>query len=382
MSAHAERWSRPDTRLVAVALAAGLFLVSWGLIHRGFYHGHEIVDTGTYRAYGEAMRHGQVPYRDFAVEYPPGALPVFLAPAYASDYDSAFAWLMAGLGVCALACVALVRVRAAAFVAVAPLLVGALLLSRFDLWPAALTAAAVAALVRDRHRIGWAFLGAAIAAKLYPAVLVPLALVWTARLARLRHALAGAVVLAVVVLPFVAVAPGGVWRSVHGQVSRPLQVESLGAALLTTFGRPHVVTSHGSQNVSGHGAVGVAFAAVQLAVLLALWVAFARGPADDARFLRYAAACVAAFVALGKVLSPQFLVWLVPLVPLVRGRRGLAATALLAVALVLTQVWFPSRYWDYANHLRLAWVVLLRDVVLLALLAVLALRVRLREGRA
>ena len=68
--------------------------------------------------------------------------------------------------------------------------------------------------------------------------------------------------------------------------------------------------------------------------------------------------------------------------PLVRGRRGLAATALLAVALVLTQVWFPSRYWDYANHLRLAWVVLLRDVVLLALLAVLALRVRLREGRA
>jgi len=50
MSAHAERWSRPDTRLVAVALAAGLFLVSWGLIHRGFYHGHEIVDTGTYRA--------------------------------------------------------------------------------------------------------------------------------------------------------------------------------------------------------------------------------------------------------------------------------------------------------------------------------------------
>jgi hypothetical protein len=49
-----------------------------------------------------------------------------------------------------------------------------------------------------------------------------------------------------------------------------------------------------------------------------------------------------------------------------------AATALLALALILTQVWFPQRYFDYADHLHLAWVVLLRDLVLVALLAVLA----------
>ena len=51
-----------------------------------------------------------------------------------------------------------------------------------------------------------------------------------------------------------------------------------------------------------------------------------------------------AFVALGKVLSPQFLIWLVPLVPLVRGRRGLAAAAMLGAAMLLTQAWFPDRY--------------------------------------
>ena len=66
-------------------------------------------------------------------------------------------------------------------------------------------------------------------------------------------------------------------------------------------------------------------------MLVGLWIAFARGPSDDDRFLRYSAAAVCAFIALGKVLSPQYLIWLIPLVPLVRGRRGLAATGLLTV---------------------------------------------------
>jgi hypothetical protein len=39
---------------------------------------------------------------------------------------------------------------------------------------------------------------------------------------------------------------------------------------------------------------------------------------------------------------------------------------------VLTQVWFPFRYWQYVNGFHLAWVVLLRDLLFVALLAVLA----------
>ena len=72
-----------------------------------------------------------------------------------------------------------------------------------------------------------------------------------------------------------------------------------------------------------------------------------------------------------------------PLVPLVRGRRGLTATGLLAAALVLTQLWFPYRYWDLALHFdpTASWLVLARDLVLVALLAVLSwpeLRARTR----
>ena len=93
---------------------------------------------------------------------------------------------------------------------------------------------------------------------------------------------------------------------------------------------------------------------------------------------------VCAFVAFGKVLSPQFLIWLIPLVPLVRGRRGLAASALLAAALLLTQLWFPFRYWDLVLHFGTleSWLVLLRDLVLVSLFAVLLWpnRPRLRDS--
>ncbi len=355
-------------------VAAGLFLACWGLVHRWFWAKGQLVDWPTYRNYGDAiLRHGRVPYRDFAVEYPPGALPPFIAAAPFGDYAAAFAWLMAACGVALVFVVARVRPAAAFFVALAPVLAGSLILSRFDLWPVLLATGAVVALLEERHRLGWALLGAAVVAKLWPLVLVPLALVWSARRGRGLAALAGALVVAAVFLPFVLLAPHGVWASLRGQASRPLQIESLGASLLTTFGDPHVVSSHGSQNIAGHGRLASLFSAAAVIVLLALWIAFARGPATRERFVRYAAACVCAFIVLGKVLSPQFLLWLVPLVPLVRGRRGVAATLLLALALVLTQVWFPRSYWDYADSFRLAGVVLARDVVLLVLLAVLVL---------
>ena len=310
-------------------------------------------------------------------------MPPFIAAAPFADYAGAFAWLMAACGVALVFVVARVRPAAAFFVALAPVLAGSLILSRFDLWPALLATAAIVALLAERHRLGWALLGAAVAAKLWPLVLVPLALVWSIRRGRGWSALAGAVVVAACFLPFVVLSPHGVWTSLHGQASRPLQIESLGASLFMTFSRPVVSSSHGSQNVDGHGGVGTAFAVLQIVVLVALWVAFARGPATGDRFVRYSAAAVCAFIAFGKVLSPQFLLWLVPIVPLVRGRRGLAATVLLTLALVLTQVWFPQRYWGYADWYHLAGVVFARNLVLVVLLAVLVLPLRSvsRAGR-
>jgi uncharacterized membrane protein len=217
-------------------------------------------------------------------------------------------------------------------------------------------------------------------------VLGPPALVYVWRRHGRREAIAcGAICVAVVVacfLPFAILSPGGIWDSLHRQADRPLQIESLGSSFLLVAHQlgwyaVHLNLSHGSQNQGGSlpDAIGAVQSLLQAAAVIALWVAFARGPATPERLVRYAAACVAAFIALGKVLSPQFLIWLIPLVPLVRGRRGLAAGAVLAAAMVLTQLWFPFHYWALALRLnaRASYLVLARDLVLLVLVAVLAI---------
>jgi uncharacterized membrane protein len=357
--------------------AAAVFLGCFSLAHFWFWAHGQISDIGEYQDYGTAIVHGGlVPYRDFAVDYPPGALPMFIVPELAGGYTTAFELLMAACGLVLVGVVERVRPRAAWLVAVSPLLVGSTLYTRFDLWPALLATAAMAALIFNRDRLGWGLLGVAVAAKAWPLVLVPLAFVWSWRRGHRRAPLVGAAVLCAIVLPFVALSPHGVWESVHGQASRPLQVESLGAAFVTTFSHPDGITSHGSQNIVGFGWLATASVIVGGLALLALWIAFARGAQTSARLLRYAAATTCAFMAFDKVLSPQFLIWLIPLVPLVRGRRGLAGAALLTAAVVLTQVWFPIRYWDYALDFHLAGVVLARDLVLVALLAVLAVPLR------
>lgn len=405
------------TRAGSAALAAvalGLFLGCWTLLHHGTLARGQIQDTGLYARYGDAIADGSVPYRDFRLEYPPGALPMFVLPSLGHEgdqpaYDRWFDRLMALCGCLTLVGAALALralgagpARSAAalgLIAVSPLLLGSVVLSRFDYWPAALVALALAALLGQRLTMSALALGAAIAAKLWPAVLAPLALVWIARTRGARAAVAWAAGLAAVdaacFVPFAILSPDGLRASFHTQLARPLQLESLGSALLIAVHHLagtslHVVNQYGSQNPAGGGvhAVGIAATSASALALAGVWLLFESGPATGDRLVTYAAAAVAVVIGLGKVLSPQFLVWLVPLVPLVRGKRGLGAGVLLAAALGLTQTWFPRHYWPLANRLAptQSWLLLTRDLVVVALAVVLAWPSRERkllgEGRA
>ena len=276
LSASSSRPADTSFAFAATLVACTLFLVGWGVLHRGFFTHDRIIDTPVYESYGSAIDSGQVPYRDFALEYPPGALPVFALPALGGAHGDAFRRRfeleMAFLGEVIVICMAVALVALGAgrrrvlavlgFAALAVVALGPVVLSRFDLWPAALTAAALAALLSGRLRLGHLALGAAVAAKLYAAVLVPLTLVYVWRRFGRREALVcGGLLLAVVAaawVPFLVLAPHGVWHSFWVQASRPLQIESLGAALLLaahhTFGLGLTMdSSHGSQNLAGAG---------------------------------------------------------------------------------------------------------------------------------
>jgi hypothetical protein len=403
MSTGLESWSqRADPRgaVVAAALAVAVFAGAWAVLHVGFYRHSRISDVPIYQRYGDAIAKGQVPYRDFALEYPPAALPVFAIPSLVrsqqgdlDNYRNGFEAEMLVCGALALALMLAILMGleagpvriglALGFAALAPLMLGSVVLSRFDLWPAMLTVGALAALVAGRDRLGSGVLGLGFAAKLYPAALLPLALAWAwRRRGRRQAAICLAAFLGVALacfLPFFVLDAHGVWKVFTRQTDRPLQIEALGAGFLLVA---HQVgglgitmrPSYGSQNLVGGGADAIAAVqtVIQLAAVAALWIWFARGPADRERLVRACAAVLCVFVAFGKVLSPQFLIWLLPLVPLVRGRRGIAASGLLGLALLLTQVWFPIRYWDLVGFEAFpSWVLLARDLVLLALLAVL-----------
>jgi hypothetical protein len=381
-------------------LGIGTFASAWALLHLDVFASFQIIDTPVYERYGRLMRDGSVPYRDFGLEYPPGALPMFIAPTLAGDgrYRPAFEAVHGALGALLVVVVALIVARvggsrtqiatSAFFVALVPLMLGTVVLTRYDYWPALLLALALLAVVDERPRLGLGLLAAAASAKLYALVVLPLLLIHISRRFGTRAAVVSALVFVVVLVaivgPFLIIAPDGLVDALRRQTDRPLQIESFGASMLQVIDvlgayTSSVESSFGSQNLLGSfpDFLATLTTALQLLAAVGAWVLFARlGPArgaDPVVLLGAVAATLTAFVALGKVVSPQFMIWLAAVIPLVLGRWRALSLILIASALILTQAWFPKRYWDLValdgNEAALA---LARNVALVALAGVLA----------
>jgi uncharacterized membrane protein len=355
-------------------------------------------DVHLYEGFANAVFDGRVPYRDFFMEYPPGALAVFLPPAVApGHYNAAFKGLMALCGAVTIVLVALLLVRLGAsaarlwtavlLLALSPIALGPISLNTYDAWPALLTVAALASLVAGWAIAALALLGLAFAAKVYPIVLLPPALVFVWRTAgrarALRAAAAFAAVAALVVLPFLVLAADGLVESFRAQAARALQIESLGGSLLAAADRigvygatvVHRTGTSISYDLAGTlpEALAAASSVVQVLAVLAVGWLYLRDRDEAQRLAAAFAAAVAGFLAFTRFFSPQYLVWLVPLVVLL----GPAAWVLAALALVLAQTWF-FHYADVVSLSGYVWLVLARDVVVVALFGVALVALRRR----
>jgi hypothetical protein len=350
-------------------------------------------DVPRYFTYGELMRHGHVPYRDFRVEYPPASTVVFGLPALlatsARGYRIAFEALMGicGCGVLIASGVIQQTQRGRlfaplAFTGAAILGLGPISLGHFDLWPTLLVSMAIAAVLRERFLAGALMLGLAVAAKIYAIVLLPIfvARLWNKgdRRGAWLAATVCAATIVVAYLPFLVLSPGGVLWSIREQVDRPLQIESTAAAALLAahqlLSLPIGVTlSHWTVNLGGKSSQSAAVASLlaEAAVLALIWWRFSRRRQTDRAFLRSVAAATVVFVVLGKVFSPQYLLWLIPLVALVGGTTALVGSISLGVSIALTRAYFPH-YWSQLIGLQAlpTWLLFWRDAVMLFLMSV------------
>ena len=361
----------------------------------GLFRAARFRDVHLYGGFAHSAFAGHVPYRDFFMEYPPGALVVFLPPqAFGSvHYNAAFKTLMALCGAATIVVLALLLVRlgaprarlwtALALFALSPIALGPISLNTYDAWPAFLTVAALGLLIAALPVSAFALLVVAFAAMVYPVVLLPPALVhvWrtAGRRAAARSAAAFAAVAAIVIVPFLALSPHGLVESFRAQAGRALQVESLFGSLLGVADRlgwysAHVVhrTGHAiSYDLTGtlpRVLAGFSSVLQVLAVALVAWL-YARGRDEPQRLAIAFAGAVAGFIAFTRFFSPQYMVWLVPLVVLLEPLEW----ALTAAVLVLAQVWF-FHYGDVFALGGRIWLVALRDLLVVALFVVLCRR--------
>ena len=394
-----EESALPSTRFIATGLAVASLAIWFGPAY-GQLPDHG--DTPYYLNYARAMFNGQVPWRDIAIEYPPLALPLFVVPYLfgrtPESYVFAFMTLMgminAGMVATTVTAVAKAgrgrkeQLGAGVLVAGAPALIGAgIAISRFDLWPTFLVAVGLLALVRGQTQLAAGVLAAGAAAKIWPGLMLLPVLALAHRRGG-RRELTGAVTMAVLLggLPFAiafAIAGSGFIDSFEYHLLRPLQIETLGSSVLVAvwrfagIGGPFTdEVSFGSFNLEGPGVglVTTASAAASLTlILLANFLGARRvikATDDDQAMnaaIRFGFAAVLGLVAFGKVMSPQFLLWLLPM-PFLLGRARWATAGVLLGTMGLTGLLFAD-YYRFVKEMDPLWtaILLVRNLLLAGL---------------
>jgi Glycosyltransferase family 87 len=352
----------------------------------------------------QAIKDGDLPYQDQEIEYPPLSIPVLIAPAYFDDstqgFVDGFMWEMLAFDLAIIVLLALalpgdarrvlaaIGIYTAGVVALSGVVLdrslidyGPLALDRFDLVPTLFVLAAV--LARDRGRsAAWSgLLSVGVSIKAFPLLLYPALLRGERNLGRVI--VAGAIPLLLCAVPVIAM--GDEFGSAIGyHTERTLQVESLGASVFEVahiLGASGIATAvgHGGFEISASGATAARWISVVLGVAGYLWLVWA-GWRSRATNFELVSALLAVLVVFAPVLSPQFLLWLLPVSACAYG-LGRENLVLLA-AIVLTQVELQN--YDGVDDLSgsFVWPLAARNALLLIYLALVAAPILFRRPEA
>jgi hypothetical protein len=391
-------WARGSLVLAVAAIAAWVVVRYLQLKYAGPGIGF---DTSLYQSYARSWGSGGTPYVDFRPEYPPGALPIFLIPLLMGgpDYVRNFAIEMAAfdLATC-LVVVAWSRrlhpdepYRQVQALVVYLLMTAALypvLYTRFDLAPAAIAMGGLYLHYLNRWRSGLLLLGLAGAVKLWPFALLLAPLVLAFRRGKWPRLLeAGAWAAAGVLLPVALIAPRAGWKVLsflEYHAARGIEIGATWSTAALGLNLLGLVPAHpehdfGAFHVKGPAASLFATLSMPALVLMAMapqiraaWRIRAGDDGVGRVGLAASAASVLGFMIAGKVLSPQFALWLVPFLPLVMDRPVTAVMAVAAAVLTTAEYPFLAAPLEMLapGHARAVIIVGIRNLLLVALYVV------------
>jgi Glycosyltransferase family 87 len=393
---------------------AGVWLLTRGLIlsHVGFWNhstGVQAEDVSIYEVWSEQLGVGHVLPNEEAWQYPPGVAFLMLLPRLGSaSFLDSFVTTMLVCDLIGLVLLARLSRRGGSDAGVwvwllAMPMLRALPVLRFDLVP---TVIAIGALVVIHRRPAWfgALAGLGAMVKAWPIVL----LFGEWNRGRLLRACAAALVTIALVFGISAIAfDGSQLGFLSEQSGRGLQVEAVASLpwhliQYVTGEEPHIALRYRAWEIEAHSADVVAgllkwAAAAALVAAGAWWWARARAIGRGRKDLTQAVVSrdfvftvVLLLVITSRVLSPQYMVWLLGLAAVVLcaggSRLKRPAWTVVAAAILTTSAYGPlGAYVSYYNVYGSPFVMLVRNLLLLvaaidACIAMIAL-VRSRRSR-
>lgn len=356
------------TVLILVAFAATRVLGVWATANPDVYpagSADATFEISNYTVWGNQMQDfGNRPYLDFEVEYPPGSVLLGNLPYWISQEEMRGVTMGMGVVFDALGLAAMWRLArrrrqwwgVVAWIVLLPLL-GPITYSRIDTAVAATLAWAFERIDAGRWARSGAWLGLGAAVKITPALVIPSVVLGAPRRWRPLAAAAGVGVLFVV--PFAGALPEMFEQVVGYHSDRGVHAESLWGSIAlmarVTFGSSvELVSAFGASDIRSRfdDTFKILSNVFALGVLadsaLATWTRVRRG--DGAHVVLTAGGALVLLTAVGRVFSPQYLIWLVPAVAagLAIAPRAMRWSAVLfGVAAGLAHFIYPVVFFDY-----------------------------------
>jgi hypothetical protein len=376
-----EEWRSVARRFALLALlVVGItaHAVQFYLSLRQFESGPPVAPTTYVARFTEIAATEGRPYRDFPVEYPPVSLAAIEVTAGPNGNETGahMVWLIL---ICDLATVAALSYGWGPKTAVAYLFLTAPLLgflyTTIDLIAVALAVGAVALVVRGRDRLGGVALAAAILAKVWPLVLVPMMV-----LQRKRRALVWSSA-SLALGTFVWVWWGGASGLVQVATQRQTpgwEYESLVGSVFWALGRNFVIINDSTRVGVAPGWAKAMLLVAALAGIAAVWYRASRRRPPELGFP--AVAAISILMLSAPLLSPPYMIWLAPWAAIAwMERSGYVRWLLAALMLVsgLMFLAFSSEYLYYHAVWSVKAILLLRNALLAAVPAVYLLERRI-----